>query len=86
MASLEGFRLHAVIGPEKSDDELRLYLTAAEEYAAGAGVPTPETPGALYDLLVYRLAAHYDAYRSFPKEGDVDYAGINAMILQLRPA
>ena len=86
MADLAGFRQYAVIGSEESDSEVQLCLLAAKEFAKGAGVsePSEETPSALYDMLVYRLATFYHDNRSFPKESDAEYIGIGGMILQVR--
>lgn len=85
MADLAGFRAHAVLGSDESDAELQLCLDATKAYVKGAGVPEPETPNPLYDLLVYRLAAFYVDNRSFPdKAKDAEFFGCNSMIVQLR--
>lgn len=84
MADILGLRSYAVISEQESDAEVELCLEAAMEYAEGAGVPEPETPSALYDMLVYRIATFYHDNRSFPSGSDADYVGINGLILQLR--
>ena len=84
MADLAGFKRYAVIGDEESAAETQLCLEAAMEYAKGAGVPEPEDDSALYDLRVYRLATFWHDNRSFPKETDAPYVGINGLIVQLR--
>ena len=85
MADLAGFRRHAVIGSDETDAELQLYLDATKAYVKGAGIPEPEEPSALYDLLVYRLATFYKENRGFPENGsDALYYGCNGLILQLR--
>lgn len=83
MADLAGFRRYAVIGDEESAAEVELCLEAAMEYAKGAGVPEMDD-SALYDMLVYRLATFWHDNRSFPKENDASFVGINGLIIQLR--
>lgn len=58
MPDIVGLRryAHAV---HETDEELQLFLAAAEEWLANADVPDYAAHGPLYTLAVYMLATHW---------------------------
>lgn len=59
MATLEGLKRYAVVGPGGDTATLELCLAAAQEWFRGAGVDPPDNDNALYDIGIYMLALHY---------------------------
>ena len=53
-----GLRRYAHAAHE-TDEELQIFLSAAEEWLANAGVAGHAKSGALYTLAVYMLATHW---------------------------
>lgn len=86
MATLAGFKAYAVEN-DCSDGEMQLFLDAAKEWFANAGVPEPMDVSPLYDLGVYRLATYYMDNRGPQLEGRMPDAvpyGIQGIALQLK--
>lgn len=91
MATLEGFKTHAVLDGDYSDDELTLYLNGAMGYLQGAEVEAPgdteiaRMPGkaALYDLAAYKIATYYLDKRNVDQTASADVFGVQGIIHQL---
>ena len=93
MASLEGFKAHAVLDGEYTDQQLQLYLDAAMGYLKGAEVTAPGASeiadhpleASLYDLAAYQLATHYCERRGMVGENPADeVVGVQGIIWQLK--
>lgn len=77
--------------PPDNLEELEIYINAAVDYSAAAGVTEPEEGKDLYHLLIMSLAANYYENRGLSVSGT--YAGtaeetrrsmLNSFILNLR--
>lgn len=93
MASIEGFREHAVIDGDVTDAQLLLYLNAAMGYLQRAEVPAPGASEAqaypleasLYDLAAYQVATHYYERRGMVGEDTpAEVFGVQGIIHQLK--
>lgn len=92
MASVDGFRLHAVIDGDADDEELQLYLNAAMGYLNRSEVPCPGASevekypleAGLYDMAVYQIATHYYERRGMVGDGvAAEVFGVQGIIHQL---
>lgn len=59
MATLDGLKRYAVVGPGGDTATLELCLAAAIQWFKAAGVKEPDDDNALYDIGVYMLALRY---------------------------
>lgn len=93
MASIEGFREHAVIDGDVTDAQLLLYLNAAMGYLKGAEVLAPSASEALarpleaslYDLAAYQVATYYCERRGMVGDNpSADAFGVQGIIHQLK--
>lgn len=84
MADIEGFRAHAVVDGDQTDDELELYLNAAIGYLDHSGV-TEREDDALYDLACYQVATHYLERKGMVGDPPgADPFGVQGIIHQLK--
>ena len=93
MPSLEGFKAHAVLDGEYTDQQLELYLEAAMGYLKGAEVAAPGTSeiqehpleASLYDLAAYQVATYYCERRGMVGDDPgADVFGVQGIIHQLK--
>ena len=93
MASLEGFKEHAVLDGEFADQQLQLYLDAAMGYLKESEVAAPSLSEAramplaasLYDLAAYQIATHYCERRGMVGDNpSAEVFGVQGIIHQLK--
>ena len=93
MATVDGFRAHAVIDSDVEDGALELYLNAAMGYLNRSEVPAPSeseaaahpTEAALYDLAAYQVATWYEEHRDMIGESVPAHVfGVQGIIHQLK--